>query len=450
MTIEVVNFQSIVTTITANYFIVIAHILSIGNEILIGDTVNTNASWMAARLTAVGVHVQQVLTIGDSHSQIMDALQSSTGVADLLLITGGLGPTRDDITKAALSAMAGCGYRLDEDVLHFVQATFERRGLIFSPSNREQAMVPEAAETLFNQMGTAPGLWLTFGTCDVAAMPGVPSEMKYLMDREVLPRVLQRLDGKAAYEVSYLHTYGISESELADAIVGDTDHLTTDSVMLAYLPGQGGVTLRVSSFAQTPIQARHQAHPLIDHLLGRASDHIFSQDPDASLARTVVGMLKDRSMKIATAESCTGGLLAGAITDIAGSSAVFDGGLIAYANRIKEMELQVPTSILHAHGAVSAQTALAMAASVAHKYSADIGISTTGIAGPDGGTPEKPVGTVWIGYWSNDIHFATLARLFRDRDGNRIRSVGIALDIVRRQLLGIDRLPFDMQRVIVE
>jgi nicotinamide-nucleotide amidase len=425
----------------------IAHILSIGNEILIGDTVNTNATWMAARLTAVGVHVQQVLTIGDSHSQIMDALQSSTGVADLLLITGGLGPTRDDITKAALAAMAGCGYRLDEDVLHFVKTMFERRGLTFSPSNREQAMVPEAAETLFNRMGTAPGLWMTFGRCDVAVMPGVPSEMKYLMDHEVMPRVLERLDGKAAYEVSYMHTYGISESQLADEVIGDTDHLTSENVLLAYLPGQGGVTLRVSSFAETPVQARHQARPLIDYLISRAGDHIFSLEPDASLARTVVGMLKDRGLKIATAESCTGGLLASAITDIPGSSAVIDGGLIAYANRIKESELQVPTSTLDTNGAVSAQTALAMAESVASNYGADIGVSTTGIAGPDGGTPEKPVGTVWIGYWSKDIHFATLARLFRDRDGNRMRSVGIALDIVRRQLDGIDRLPFDMQRV---
>jgi nicotinamide-nucleotide amidase len=425
----------------------IAHILSIGNEILIGDTVNTNATWMAARLTAVGVHVQQVLVIGDSHSQIMDALQASTGVADLLLITGGLGPTRDDITKAALAAMAGCGYRLDEDVLHFVKAMFERRGLTFSPSNREQAMVPEAAETLFNRMGTAPGLWMKFGRCDVAAMPGVPSEMKYLMDHEVMPRVLQRLDGKAAYEVSYMHTYGISESQLADEVVGDTDDLTSDNVLLAYLPGQGGVTLRVSSFAETPVQARHQARPLIDYLLSRAGDHIFSQEPDASLARTVVGMLGGRGMKIATAESCTGGLLAGAITDIAGSSAVFDGGIVAYANRIKEAELSVPPSILDAHGAVSAQTALAMAEAVARKFGADIGVSTTGIAGPDGGTPDKPVGTIWIGYWSDGTQFSTLARLFRDRDGNRMRSVGIALDIVRRQLEGIDRLPFDMQRV---
>lgn len=425
----------------------IAHIISIGNEILIGDTVNTNATWMAARLTAVGVHVQQVLTIGDSHSQIMDALRSSTGVADLLLITGGLGPTRDDITKAALAAMAGCGFRMDEDVLLFVRAMFERRGLTFSPSNREQAMVPEVAETLFNRMGTAPGLWMRFGKCDVAAMPGVPSEMKYLMDHEVMPRVLKCLDGKAAYEVSYMHTYGISESQLADEVVGDTDALTSDNVLLAYLPGQGGVTLRVSSFAETPVQARHQAQPLIEHLLSRAGDHIFSQEPDASLARTVVRMLEARGLHIATAESCTGGLLAAAITDIDGSSAVFDGGIVAYANHIKETALRVPEHILATHGAVSAETALYMAEAAARFAGADIGVSTTGIAGPGGGSPEKPVGTVWIGFWSNDRHFATLARLFRDRQGNRERSVGIALDIVRRELLGIDRLPFDMQRV---
>lgn len=425
----------------------IAHILSIGNEILIGDTVNTNATWMAAQLTAVGVHVQQVLTIGDSHSHIMTAMQQSVAVADLLLITGGLGPTRDDITKAALAAMAGCGYRLDEDVLLFVRDMFERRGLSFSPSNREQAMVPEAAETLFNRRGTAPGLWMQFGKCSVAAMPGVPSEMQYLMEAEVMPRVLDQLDGKSAYDVTYLHTYGISESQLADEVIGDTDYLTSDQVLLAYLPGQGGVTLRVSSFADTLIKARSQASDLVGYLREKAHDHIFSEELNASPASTVVGLLKSKGLTIATAESCTGGMVSAAITDIAGSSAVFPGGITAYANEVKQSHLSVPPETLATYGAVSAQTAAAMAKSVALKFGADIGISTTGVAGPGGGSPEKPVGTVWIGYWSRDRHYAALARLFRDREGNRSRSVGIALDMVRRELSGIERLPFDIERV---
>lgn len=402
---------------------------------------------MASRLTALGVHVQQVLTISDLESDIMAAIRQSVEKADLLLITGGLGPTRDDVTKAALAKLLGCGYRLDEQVLAYVQQLFDRRGLPFSKSNRDQAMVPELAETLFNRMGTAPGLWLRLGNCDVAAMPGVPREMKYLMDREVIPRVQDSLNGASAYHVQYLHTYGISESQLSDDVIGDTDALTSQNVLLAYLPGQGGVTLRVSSFADTATQARYQSQPLIDHLLNRAGEHIFSTEPHDTLATTLNRMLRDRGLRIATAESCTGGLLAGAITDVPGSSEVFDAGIVAYANSVKISDLSVPTETLASFGAVSAETAAAMAAAVARKYGADIGLSTTGIAGPDGGTPEKPVGTIWIGFWSKDRHYATLARLLRDRDENRQRTVGIALDIVRRELLGIDRLPFDMKRV---
>jgi nicotinamide-nucleotide amidase len=267
------------------------------------------------------------------------------------------------------------------------------------------------------------------------------------MDREVIPRVEGLLNGASAYHVQYLHTYGISESQLSDEVIGDTDALTSPNVLLAYLPGQGGVTLRVSSFAETATQARYQAQPLIDHLLNRAGDHIFSTEPHDTLATTLNRMLKDRGLRIATAESCTGGLLAGAITDVPGSSAVFEAGIIAYANSVKISDLSVPNETLASFGAVSAETAAAMAAAVAQKYGADIGLSTTGIAGPDGGTPDKPVGTIWIGFWSKDRHFATLARLLRDRDENRQRTVGIALDIVRRELLGIDRLPFDMKRV---
>ena len=402
---------------------------------------------MASRLTALGVHVQQVLTISDSESDIMAAIRQSVDKADLLLITGGLGPTRDDVTKAALAKLLGCGYRLDEQVLAYVQQLFYRRGLPFSKSNHDQAMVPELAETLFNRMGTAPGLWLRLGNCDVAAMPGVPREMKYLMEREVIPKVQGRLDGKSAYHVQYLHTYGISESQLSDDVIGDTEALTSTNVLLAYLPGKGGVTLRVSSFADTATQARYQAQPLIDHLLNRAGEHIFSTKPHDTLATTLNRMLKDRGLRIATAESCTGGLLAGAITDVPGSSEVFDAGIVAYANSVKISDLSVPAETLASFEAVSAETAAAMAAAVARKYGADIGLSTTGIAGPDGGTPEKPVGTIWIGFWSKDRHYATLARLLRDRDENRQRTVGIALEIVRRELLGIDRLPFDMKRV---
>lgn len=426
----------------------IAHILSIGNELLIGDTVNTNAAWMGALLTQLGVRVRKVSVVGDDRADILGAIEDAVSSADLLLITGGLGPTHDDVTKHVLAERAGCGFRLDGDVLAFVQKMFADRGLPFTPSNRDQAMVPEVAETLFNRKGTAPGLWLRLGGCEVAAMPGVPSEMKHVMETHVVPRVLERLDGHSAYTVHYLHTFGIGESQLSDEVIGDVSKFLGDSLTLAFLPGTGNVTLRVSSFAESKAEAESLAEPLLAHIRSRAAGHIFSEEPLATPATALIGLLGRLHLKIATAESCTGGLLAGALTDVPGSSSVFDGGIVSYSNEVKIKDLQVPPEVLDAHGAVSAQTAAAMAKGVALRYGADIGVSTTGIAGPGGATPDKPVGTVWFGFWSKDgVHFAALARLFRDREGNRERSVGIALDIVRRQIVGIERLPFDMERV---
>lgn len=423
-----------------------AQLLSIGNELLIGDTINTNASWMASSLTRIGVSIDKVITIGDHYETIFTTIQQAAREADLVLITGGLGPTHDDLTKTVLADVAQCGYRLDNQVLAFVREMFERRGLPFTTSNHDQALIPEKAETLFNRLGTAPGIWLPLEASVLIAMPGVPGEMKHLMNVQVLPRV-QRMQGVGAYEVFYLHTFGIPESELSDRVIGKVDALLQEGLTLAYLPGGGGVTLRVSSLASSREQALAQAQPLLDHLRHHAHPYLYSEQANATLATVLVESLTSRQLTLATAESCTGGLLSAAITDIAGSSAVFPGGMVAYANQLKEKELQVPAEMLEAHGAVSAPVAMAMARAAAQRYGADIGLSTTGIAGPGGGTPEKPVGTIWIGFWSKQHQFATLARLFKDRDTNRTRSVSIALDIARREILGLEWLPFDMKRV---
>jgi len=422
-----------------------AQLLSIGNELLIGDTVNTNASWMASSLTHIGVSVDKVITIGDHYDIMLQALKQAVREADLVLITGGLGPTHDDLTKEVLVDLAQCGYRLDQRVLEFVREMFERRGLPFTASNHDQALIPEKAETLFNRLGTAPGIWLPIDESVVVALPGVPTEMKHLMKEHVIPRV-SAMRGVQAYEVFYLHTFGIPESELSDRVIGKVDCWLHEGLSLAYLPGGGGVTLRISSVAATPDQAKEQAQPLLNHLRQQAHAYLFSEQPKATLATSLVELLTARQLTLATAESCTGGLLSAAITDIPGSSLIFPGGMVAYANQLKEQELEVPSQLLASYGAVSAPVAMAMARSAAKRYGADIGISTTGIAGPGGGTTEKPVGTIWIGFWSAEHHFATLARLFKDRDTNRTRSVSIALDIVRREVLGMEWLPFDMKR----
>lgn len=424
-----------------------AHLLCIGNEILIGDTINTNASYIAERLTRRGIHVETVVVVGDVQEAIVRALDDAVSRADLLILTGGLGPTDDDITREVVAAYAGAALQLNQEILDHIRSVFERRGIPFPPSNRKQALVPTVAEVLFNRAGTAPGLWLQLKGCYTAILPGVPSEMRYLMEHEVMPRVGDLLGSHDAYHAHYLHTFGISESQLHDEVMSGASALLADDVSLAFLPSLQGVTMRVSSYADTLTEARFQSLPLVNHLRARASAHIYSENDKPDHGATVVRLLAEKEVTLATAESCTGGLVAGSITAVPGSSHVFPGGVITYANEAKSRELGVPSHILETHGAVSAETAAAMAIGVARKFGTDIGISITGIAGPGGGSAEKPVGTVWFGFWCADTHFSCVAHLAGNRSSNRTRSVGIALELVRRHLMGVHELPFDMVRV---
>lgn len=415
-----------------------AHIITIGNELLIGDTVNTNASWIGSKLTAWGFSVQKMVSISDDFEPITENIADSLQEADLTIVTGGLGPTHDDITKKAVTDIFESDLVENEDVLNHVKSIFERRGFVFSKSNREQALVPECCEVLFNKQGTAPGMWFERQGHYLAVLPGVPYEMKHLMEKKVAQKIEQHFPDRDQIITEYFRTVGIPESTLSDT-VGDLDEFTLDGVGVAYLPNPSGVTIRISANSEEKlVKLRETLHD-------RAGKYIYGKGKDLSLAEVVGKLLVDKNLTIATAESCTGGMLSNEITDIAGSSRYMLGGVVAYSNDVKKNLLGVSQNSLNQYGAVSKAVALQMAKGVAKHLGADIGVSTTGIAGPGGGTEEKPVGLVWMGFWINGEHFALRSVFTNDRFINKQRTVMVVLESVRRRLLGVDSMPYELK-----
>lgn len=423
-----------------------AQIISIGNELLIGDTINTNASWMGNYLTECGFEVTQITTISDDVNCIKNTISEAMAASDLVLCTGGLGPTHDDLTKKAVADLFGSQLVLDESVLNFIKERFQKWGIPFSESNYDQAMVPDNCEVLFNNHGSAPGMWFHENNCYLAVMPGVPQEMKFLIRERVHPKIKEIFGEAKSLYSAYLHTAGIGESTLSDEILGDLTSFFNDDISLAFLPAVGGVVLRLNSKGKDQAEAREKLQPLYDAITRKAKNYITGEGKDASLSATVGKLLKQKNMTIATAESCTGGLIMDALTDIPGSSEYVTGGIVAYSNDVKKELLAVSDADLEAKGAVSKEVALQMAKNVAEKLKTDIGISATGIAGPGGGTPDKPVGTVWIGFYSRDNHFAIKTAFAQDRINNKKRTMIVALDIVRRVLSGITEMPYGLKK----
>lgn len=421
-------------------------IISIGTEILIGDTINTNASWMGEFMTDLGFEVTEVHAISDELELIKSTISRSMKHSDLVLCTGGLGPTHDDITKAAVAQLFNVSMKLDERVLDYIKKLFESRNIPFSESNSAQAEIPNNAEVLFNKMGTAPGMWFSDQGKYLVCMPGVPHEMRYLMENPVLEK-LRTVFGDVGFLYSrHLKTVGIGESTLSDAVIGDLTEYFKDGVSLAFLPMAGGVTLRLSGKGTTRKEAEESVSKLAEYIYEKASKYIIGEGRNLTIAEVVGELLLAQHKTIATAESCTGGMIANELTNIAGSSAYVLGGLVSYANQVKINQLGVSKLDLETVGAVSKEVALQMAKGVAERLGSNVGISTTGIAGPGGGSKEKPVGTVWIGYWSEDEHFAIKALFTKDRLLNKERSMRIALEITRRVLKNIDEMPYNLEK----
>lgn len=423
-----------------------AQIISIGNELLIGDTVNTNATWIGEYLTGIGLDVSYIHTISDELDTIKKTLKRSLQETDLVICTGGLGPTHDDMTKKAVAELFEVGYKLDQPTLDYVKSIFKKRNIPFSSSNYSQAEVPENAEVLFNKMGTAPGMWFETGSY-LAVLPGVPYEMKYLMKERVAPK-LREIFGDIGFRYSkYIKTAGIGESTLSDEVLGDLSDYYVNGVSLAYLPSPGGVILRLNGSGDSEKQARVYVEELSKVIYKKAGKFIYGEGKEFQLSEAVGDLLKKQKLKIAVAESCTGGLLANTFTDVAGSSAYFEGGIIAYANEVKVKHLGVQADDLAKAGAVSKDVCLQMAKGVAESLNTDIGISTTGIAGPGGGTEEKPVGTVWMGFYQKGgAHFALNTTFTKDRLINKERTKMVLLEATRRTLSGMETMPYDLKK----
>lgn len=415
----------------------VAAIVSVGNELLYGETVDTNAAWLGQTLTARGVTVVRRLTARDDSDEIKRALESASAGTRLVVVTGGLGPTADDCTKATVASMLGLPMVRDEAVAAQVAARFEAAGRADVPvSSLEQAEVPEGAHVLSNATGTAPGLLLVREGGWLVLLPGVPSEMKTIVTKELIPRLEE--DFGLGSEVCHrtVHTTGIPESALADAVepaLGALHDGALDGVTLAYLPDREGVDLRFTFEACTPEVADQRFGELVTALASVIEPWRY-ESPTGDLAEAVLVALRTNGHTIAVAESCTGGWVLRRLTDHSGCSDVVAGGVVAYANDVKVGQLDVSADTIDECGAVSEEVAKAMSEGVARRFGASASISITGVAGPGGGTSAKPVGTVWIGTSVDGRVEAALHRFPGDRDSVRARAAQAGLATLYRRL----------------
>ncbi|MCF8348379.1 MAG: competence/damage-inducible protein A [Bacteroidales bacterium] len=408
-----------------------AEIISVGDELLIGQVVNTNASWMAAELNKNGIQVVQVSAIGDNGDRIKSALDEAFKRADIVLLTGGLGPTKDDITKNVLAAYFNSEMVFHEPTYEHIKVLFRLRNYQVTEVNRMQALIPERCIPLKNNHGTAPGMWFELGEKVAVSMPGVPFEMQALMLDEVLPRLNEKFLRSAIYHKTVM-THGLGESALAERISEWENNLPA-TIKLAYLPQPGIVRLRLSSSGEDMARVTKAINEQCERLHSFIPDLIFGYD-DVSMEEVIGDYLKRLGKKLSVAESCTGGYVSHLITAIPGSSAYFNGSVVSYSNQSKARLLGVSEALIEEYGAVSQQVVEAMAAGALMRFDADYALSISGIAGPDGGTVEKPVGTVWIGL-ATPTGVTSKLFLFGEHRGRNIRRAALtALNLLRLEL----------------
>jgi len=407
-----------------------AQIISIGDELLIGQTINTNAAWIGEKLSEVGVAVSKVVVIGDVEQAIRDAIDRALREADLTLVTGGLGPTHDDITKKTVVDYFGGTLKFHPDILERLREAFKRRGFDMPAANENQAWLPDNAEILENRMGSAQGMLFKKNGRMCVVMPGVPREMKYIMENSVLP-MLQQQGGDRVIRHHTWRTCGIPESTLFE-LLGDISELEQHG-KLAFLPKYSGVDIRLSVQAGSAKEAETHVRFVEQRIMEKAGKYVFGTG-DTPLEQALGELLTQRRETLAVAESCTGGLIANRITNIPGSSNYFLSGVVAYSNDEKIHRLQVSPETLERYGAVSEQTAREMALGVRKTTGATYGLSTTGIAGPGGATPEKPVGLVYIGLSAPNHLMAKRFTFGKDRLINKERSAYAAMFILYRVL----------------
>lgn len=405
----------------------LAEIITIGDEILIGQIVDTNSAWMGRELNKIGVSVKQITSVSDQAEHIIKALDEAQTRADVILLTGGLGPTKDDITKITLSKYFNMPLRRDQETLTRVQDFFQKLNRPMLDVNTKQADVPDGCEVIQNKNGTAPCMWFNVNGKIFVSMPGVPFEMMYLMEEEILPRLKHNFDLPHIVHQTIL-TVGQGESFLAQQIEDIEDSLPPH-IKLAYLPKLGQVRLRLSAIGKDEIALKAEVAAYANRIIARAKDFVAAEE-DVPLEKAILDMMKTHNLTLSTAESCTGGYISHLLTQHAGSSAVFAGGAVAYSYDLKETALGVQHQTLTEFGAVSEQTVKEMALGAVAKFKTDYSIAVSGIAGPDGGMPGKPVGTVWIAVGAKDKVIAKLFTFSNKRIQNIERSATAALTML--------------------
>jgi nicotinamide-nucleotide amidase len=375
----------------------LAEIITIGDEILIGQIVDTNSAWIAQKLNTIGLQVKQISSVSDDRQHILTALAEAHQRADVILITGGLGPTRDDITKKTLAEYFGVGLVENKEALENVESIFKRlRGASAEllDINKQQALVPENCEVIINKNGTAPGMWFNHDGKIYMSMPGVPHEMMYMMEEAVIPKIQASLKLPFIVHKTIL-TAGEGESYLAKKIADIEDSLPS-FIKLAYLPKLGQVRLRLSAYGDNEKLLNDRVEEYTAKIAERIGNSVVALE-DISLEKAILNFMTEKELTLSTAESCTGGYIAHLITQHPGSSKVYFGGAVSYSYQLKESMLGVKNETLWQYGAVSRETVTEMVEGALLNYKSDYAIAVTGIAGPDGGTPDKPVGTVWVG-----------------------------------------------------
>ena len=415
-----------------------AYLISIGDELLIGQTTNTNVAFIGSRLSDNNISVIKSTAIGDDNTAILNELNIASAQSDIIICTGGLGPTHDDITRSAIVQYFDTELIFNEEVLEDIKSMISRRGRSLKKSHEDQAMVPKIAEIIRNENGTAPGYWIEQDKKIFIVMPGVPYEMKTMIDNCVIPKLIEKIGLPKEYiNKITLQTTGLPESILAERL-GDLGDLLKDA-KLAFLPNQYGVRLRVTVKSIEEELVNNHLLEIEQKIRAKIGRYIYGRD-DELLEEVVGRLLKERELRIATAESCSGGGLSDRITNISGSSSYFERGVVTYSNAAKVELLKVDEDVMAEKGAVSAEIAMQMAEGIKSISGVDIGISLTGIMGPGGAVTDKPIGTVFIGYCDAMVCTAKRFQFGEDRILNKNRSTQAALEMVRRSLLGI---PFD-------
>ncbi len=410
-----------------------AEIITIGDEILIGQIVDTNSAWIAKKLNAIGIEVYQITSVSDNAQQIKEALKKAEEKVDLVLITGGLGPTKDDITRNTLCDYFDTKLVLHQPTLDIIIKRFANRKIPMNKINRDQALLPEDCTVLHNEEGTAPGMWFEKNDTIFVSVPGVPFEMKYLVAEQIIPRLK-----KSGKTIDIIHktvlTQGIPESVLAERLE-DFESQLPENMKLAYLPSPMAVRLRISAVDNGNHTLKDQIQDQVVKLQELLGNDIYGYDDDL-LAGVIGKNLLKAGKTLSVAESCSGGYISHLITSIPGSSGYYKGGICSYSNEIKKNLLNVKEDTLNRVGAVSKEVAIEMVKGVKAAMNTDYAISTTGIAGPDGGTEEKPVGTVWIAVaGTKKIIAKKFVFVGKNRERNILRSSQTALQLLRKLIL---------------